>query len=217
MTIYKNLLIAILGGAGKAGRPLVEKTLEAGYRVRVLLRHPTEFDLRHERLEIIQGDARDSVSLRQLLRGSDALLSTLGHTKGESAPMISTATNSYVMVMQELGIKRCIVVTSLFSTGFEQLDASTQQAADYMQTHYPAFMDDRRAEFSLLTNSDLDWTYVRVPFIVQAPATIGVDISLNHLPGQRITATDLAHFMIGQLDDDNYVRKAPFIASLAQS
>lgn len=214
MKTNNNSLIAILGGAGKSGRPLVKETIDAGFRVRVLLRRPDEFDLHHERLEIVQGDVRDPISVRQLLRGSNALLSTLGHAKGELVPMMTTATESYVSAMQELGIKRCVVVTSLFETGSEQLDASTQQAADYMQTHYSAFMDDRRVEFKLLTDSQLNWTYVRVPFIVQDPAMGDVDVNLNYLPGQRITATDLAHFLIGQLNDDRYIKKAPFVASL---
>ena len=216
MITTKNSLIAILGGAGKSGFPLVKETLKAGYQVRVLLRRPHEFDFHHERLEIVQGDVRDPVAVRQLLRGSEALLSTLGHAKGEMVPMMASATESYVTAMQELGIRRCVVVTSLFSTGSEQLDASTQQAADYMQTHYPAIMDDRRIEFNILLNSQLDWTYVRVPFIVQNPATGGVNVNLNHLPAQQITAIDLACFLIAQLDDEQYVKEAPFVASLAE-
>ncbi len=213
MITNNDLLIAILGGSGKSGRPLVEMTLAAGYRIRLLLRHPQKFDLLSDRLEIIQGDARDPAAIRKLLQGSDALLSTLGHTKGESIPMMSTATKNYVAIMEELGISRCVVVTSLFATGNEQLDLKTQEAADYMQQHYPLFMDDRRLEFKLLSESRLDWTYVRVPYIVQNSATGDVSINLNYLPGQQITANDLAHFLINQLNDRCYIRQAPFIAS----
>ncbi len=216
MIINNKSTIAILGGAGKAGRPLVTETLAAGYRVRLLLRHPKDFDVLNERLEIVDGDARDPVSIRKLLQGSDALLSTLGHTKGESTPMMSTATINFIEGMQAVGITRCIVVTSLFSTGYEQLDPKTQEAANYMQQHYPLFMNDRQLEFKLLRESNLDWTYVRVPYITQESARGGVDINVNHLPGQQITATDLAHFLIHQLDDRRYIRQAPFVASKQQ-
>ncbi|GAB3020337.1 NAD(P)-dependent oxidoreductase [Spirosoma pulveris] len=213
MIINNNSIIAILGGAGKAGRPLVEQTLAAGYSVRLLLRYPQEFNLSSERLEIVQGDVRDASCVRRLLQGSSALLSTLGHTKGETTPMMSTATQNFVAIMEELGISRCVVVTSLFVTGREQLDARTQEAADYMQQHYSLFMNDRQLEFKLLSESNLNWTYVRVPFITQDPATGGVDINLDHLPGQRITAVDLANFLISQLNDQRYIQQAPFIAS----
>ena len=122
MVTNSDSIIAILGGAGKAGRPLVEETLAAGYSVRLLLRHPQEFNLSSERLEIIQGDARDPASVRRLLQGSSALLSTLGHTKGEPAPMMATATQNFVATMEEVGISRCVIVTSLFAIGHEQLD-----------------------------------------------------------------------------------------------
>lgn len=216
MITNNDSIIAILGGAGKSGRPLVEETLAAGYSVRLLLRHPQEFNLSSERLEIVQGDVRDPGCVRQLLQGSSALLSTLGHTKGEATPMMGIATQNFVTLMEELGISRCVVVTSLFVTGREQLDAKTQEAADYMQQHYSSFMDDRRLEFKLLSESNLDWTYVRVPFIMQNPATGGVDVDLNHLPGQQITAVDLAHFLISQLDDRRYIQQAPFVAGKQQ-
>ncbi|GAA4396794.1 NAD(P)H-binding protein [Nibrella viscosa] len=213
MTIHTDSIIAILGGSGKAGRPLVTETLAAGYRVRLLLRQPQAFNLTHERLDVIQGDVRDPDSLFSLLQGSTALLSTLGHTRGEVTPTIAIATSNYVAAMEQLGVSRCVVVTSLFATGHEQVDEKTQQAAEYMQQHYPLFMDDRRLEFRLLSESRLDWTYVRVPLIVQQPAVGGVVVNLNHLPGQQITAVDLARFLISQLTDTRYIRQAPFIAS----
>lgn len=213
MITNKDSIIAILGGAGKSGRALVEETLAAGYSVRLLLRHPHDFNLSSDRLEVIQGDVRDPDCVRKLLRGSSALLSTLGHTKGEHTPMMASATQNFVTIMEELGVSRCVVVTSLFVTGYEQLNAETQEAADYMQQRYPLFMDDRRLEFKLLSESNLEWTYIRVPFIVQNPAAGGVDINLNHLPGQQIMAIDLARFLISQLNDRRYIWQSPFIAS----
>lgn len=213
MTINSNSVIAILGGSGKAGRSLVEETLRAGYRVRILLRPSREFDLQSERLDVLHGDVRDAASVYTLLQGANALISTLGHTKGEATPMMALATQHYVKAMEASGISRCIVVSSLFATGHEQLDAPTQQAANYMQQHFPQFMNDRRLEFRLLSESGLDWTYVRVPYIVQGPSTGGYVLDLNQLPGQQITAVDLAHFLIDQLKDRYYIQKSPFVAS----
>ena len=213
MTINNQLTIAILGGAGKAGRPLVQQALAAGYAVRLLLRPPQAFNLAHERLEIVLGDVRNRACVRQLLEGTDALLSTLGHTKEEPKPMMAVATQTFVTSMVELGIRRCVVVTSLFVTGREVLDQMTQEAADYMQQHFPLFMDNRRLEFEVLSRSSLDWTYVRVPLITQDPATGSVEVSLNHLPGQQITAVDLADFLLSQLIDQHYIGQAPFVAS----
>lgn len=203
----------MLGGAGKAGLPFVQEALASGYQVKVLLRHPDQFDFSHEQLEIVKGDARDPDLLKTLLRGCDALVSTLGHPKGESTPITASVTRLLLSALSDLNLKRYIVVTSLLDTGTEKLDAHTRQATQYMQTHFPAFMKDRQLEFKLLTESLLDWTYVRVPFIVPEPATGRVLTNLNHLPGQTIHAGDLARFLTDQLSDDQFIRKAPYVSS----
>ncbi|MBC7892063.1 MAG: NAD(P)H-binding protein [Sphingobacteriaceae bacterium] len=213
MKISFDSTIAILGGAGKAGRPLVWEALRAGYRVRVLLRHPEQFDLTDARLQLIQGDARDPAALRQLLGGCSALLSTLGNPRGEPMPMLSTVTGHLLLLLPEAGIRQYVTVTSLYKTGSEQQDLPTKQAAEFMDQTFPQFMADRRRELELLSASDLDWTYVRLPYVMQEPALGTILVNLEHLPGPRITAEDLARFLVGQLESREYVSKAPFVAN----
>ncbi|MFD2934548.1 NAD(P)-dependent oxidoreductase [Spirosoma flavum] len=213
MTINLNSTIAILGGAGKAGRPLVQQALKAGYRVRLLLRYPEQFDLTDDRMEIIQGDARNPTSIRQLLQGCEALISTLGNPRGEGIAMLSSVTRLILLTMQEFGISRYVVVSSYYGIGQEQQDAKTKQAAEFMQQHFPLFMDDRKVECQLLTESDLDWTYVRLPYLVQEPATRNIKVESAYLPGQQITVEDLAGFLLNQLDNRHYIRQALFIAN----
>ncbi|GAB2558683.1 NAD(P)-dependent oxidoreductase [Spirosoma areae] len=206
--------IAILGGAGKAGRPLVEEALNSGYSVRLLLRHPDQVNLAHERLAILRGDAREIDHLRALLPGCRALLSTLGNPREAGVPILSAVTKNILTVMPEAGIRRYVTVTSLYTTGNQQQHLPTRQAADYMQQFFPQFMADRQLEYKLLSESNLDWTYVRLPYLVEEPATGFVDTNLDHLPGQQITVTDLARFLLAQLDDSRYYRKAPFVANV---
>lgn len=213
MLIPPNSTIAILGGSGKAGRPLVQVALQTGYRVRLLLRDPERFAQVDNRLEIIQGDARDEAALRQLLQGCHALLSTLGHPKGELTPIISPVTRQIISQMQALGISRYVVVTSFYGTGNEQTDEMTRKAADFMQTHFPQFMADRQHELDLLMESTLNWTCVRLPQLVQKPATGHINVNPDYLPGSQITTSDLAHFLVSLLTSEQYIRQAPFIAN----
>src|SRR5215510_8863784 len=108
MNKEESVKVAILGGSGKAGRFLVKQTFEAGYQMRLLLRNPDKFKLSDERIEILQGDARDFPAIKSLLQGCDAVLNTLGQPKGE-APMISIATGHVLTAMRELGIRRYIL------------------------------------------------------------------------------------------------------------
>lgn len=205
--------IAILGGAGKAGRPLVQAALAAGHSVRVLLRHPHAFPFRHPQLTVVPGDARDPGALQQLLRGAHALLSTLGNPKGEAIPMLSTVTQHLLSILPEASIRRYVAVTSLYATTGPQPDAATAQALAYMDQHYPQFMADRRLELDLLLASDLDWTCVRLPYVLEAPALGPVRARLDCLPGPTVTSADLAQFLLAQLTSQQYSRQAPFIAN----
>ncbi|WP_071892297.1 NAD(P)-dependent oxidoreductase [Hymenobacter sp. PAMC 26628] len=211
-TIFST--IAILGGAGKAGQPLVQQALQTGYNVRLLLRHPADFQLQHKQLTIISGDARDPAALTTLLQGCQALVSTLGNPKGEPAPMLSAVTAQLLPILQAQHIKRYIAVTSLYQTAHEQHDAGTKQAAAYMQQHYPLFMADRERELQLLSDSDLAWTYVRLPYLLEGPALISnVEARLECLLGPTITVADLAQFLLTQLHSPEYVKQAPFVAN----
>lgn len=211
-TLIKST-IAVLGGAGKAGRPLIDQALQSGYAVRALVRHPDLFTLTHERLTILAGDARDPAALGLLLDGSDALISTLGNPKGENKPMLSTVTRLVLAHMQAAGIRRYITLTSLYDTGQVQTDEKTRLSAAFMQQHFPFFMADREREYCLLQASDLDWTYVRIPYLVQEPVLGTVNTHLAHMPGSQLAVADLASFLIEQLDNEQFSRRAPFAAN----
>lgn len=205
--------IAILGGAGKAGKPLVQQALQAGYNVRLLLRQPAAFALQHERLTLLPGNARDPAALHHLLAGCQALLSTLGNPKGETTPMLSCVTAHLVAILPALHIQRYVAVTSFYQTDQTQYDAPTKQAADYMQQHYPLFMADRARELHLLAASELAWTCLRLPYLLEGSAVGNVEARLDYLPGPTIRVTDLAEFLLAQLTSADYVKQAPFVAT----
>ena len=82
-----------------------------------------------------------------------------------------------------------------------------------MKTHYPATTFDRQVEYETLVASKVDWTLVRLPLIQLTDEQKAVHISLQDCPGETISATDLASFLVSQLWDDQYYRRAPFIAN----
>jgi len=214
MTSFSDSSLAIIGGAGHAGQPLIQAALQAGHPVRALLRHPAAFPLKHEQLTVVPGDARDPAALRRLLTGSTALLSTLGHPRGEAAPIFSAVTSQLLPLLRELGIGRYLTVTTLYATGQPQPDPATQAAAAYMQQHFPALLSDRQRELDLLAASPLNWTVLRLPRLVPGSATGHVGTSLLHLPGPQLTTPDLAQFLQQQLGSPQFSRQAPFVANV---
>ncbi len=60
--------IAILGGGGRTGKFLVSKLIDQGYRLKVLLRSPENFELCHPLVEIVKGDAIDPEAIHALVK-----------------------------------------------------------------------------------------------------------------------------------------------------
>ena len=109
---------------------------------------------------------------------------------------------------------RYIVITGLnVDTPFDQKSPKTRFATDWMKTNYPLTTADKQLEYNLLSESNLDWTLVRLPMIEQTDDKGEIVVSLEDCPGKKISATDLAFFLIGQLSDKTYLRQAPFIAN----
>ena len=76
--------IAILGGTGKSGKYLVERLLDYGFQLKLLLRNPENFTIKNPLIELVSGDARDYESVKLLLKDCQAVISTLGQPKGET-------------------------------------------------------------------------------------------------------------------------------------
>jgi hypothetical protein len=81
-----------------------------------------------------------------------------------------------------------------------------------MYENFPATTKDRQVEYQLLADSPIDWTMVRLPLIHQTDDVSEINVSLVDCPGNGISATNLALFMIEGLRSEEFVKQAPFIA-----
>ncbi len=206
--------IAVIGGTGKAGKYLIKQLLSQGIPFKMLLRRPEDFTLQSPLMEIVKGDVRDWEAVRTLVKGCRAVVSTLGQTKGEVTPIYTQATRHVLQAMRENHLRRYILVTGLsLDTPDDKKSEPTQQKTAWMKTNFPTFVANRQEEYEMLTQSEADWTFVRLPFIEQTDEKFGIKVDLQDCPGEKISATDIADFLIQQLTEDAFVRKAPFIAN----
>jgi hypothetical protein len=83
-----------------------------------------------------------------------------------------------------------------------------------MKRTYPLVTEDKQKVYPILTDSPIDWTIVRLPYIIQTEDRGQLAINLADCPGDHINTMDLADFLIRQISDREYIRKAPFIASV---
>ncbi len=206
--------IAILGGGGRTGKYLVTHLLKQEYNLKLLLRSPESFSIKSSLIEIIKGDAIDFEAIKLLLKDCHSIISTIGQRKDE--PFVaSQASINLLKAMAEFGIKRYILVAGLnVDTPFDKKSSETKIATEWMKNNFPAIHADRQKTYSILSNSEVNWTLVRVPFIEFTDTSDKIIVSLKDCPGKKISATDIAIFLCEQLSDVTYFRKAPFIATL---
>ncbi len=207
--------VAVIGGTGKSGKYLVEQLLSQCIHFKILIRNPEKFEINNPLIEIVKGDAGDYESVRFLVEGCQAVISTLGLGQPASETSIFTkATKNVIRAMNECNIKRYISTTGLnVDTPFDKKSLQTKFATDWMKTNYPETTIDKQTEYTLLSESNVNWTLVRLPLIEQTDVESEIKVSLEDCPGNKISATSLANFLIGQLSDNAFVNKSPFIVN----
>lgn len=209
-----SIKIALLGATGKAGKFLLTQLLNNGYKVKALIRKPDNYLISHPLLEIVKGDIKDFETAVSLIQDCDVVISAIGQVKGETL-ISSLATANIIQVMDRLNIKRYILLSGLnLEVAGDQKSVRNQEGSDWMRKTFPVEVADKQRTYDLLNHSDLDWTLVRLPWIEQTIERRGLNVNLHDCLGERISTTDLADFLIKQIDDPLYIRKAPFVASL---
>ena len=209
----QTIKVALLGATGKAGQYILKQLLKDGYTVKALIRQPGSFTLTHLLLEVIPGDIKDSATAQNLLKGCAAVIAAIGPRQGE--PLIaSLSTENVLKAMSAHSITRFIVLAglNLDLPGDKKSDA-TQAKTDWMRKNFPDAVADRQKAYDLLEQSDVDWTIPRLSWIEQTDERRGILVDLCDSPDEKISTTDLAEFIVSQIEDRTYIGKAPFLAS----
>ncbi|MGB3777346.1 MAG: NAD(P)H-binding protein [Tunicatimonas sp.] len=204
--------VAVIGGTGKAGTYLVQQLINQGFHLKLLHRPGTRV-VEHPLVTPVMGDARDYSAIRSLVEGYQAIISTLGQPRGE-APIFRETTRHVLRAMQEGQVHRYVLITGLnVNTPTDRKGPFTQSATDWMKTNYSDTTADKQKEYALLANSEARWTLVRLPLIELTSERSKLLVNLEDCPGDRVSATSLAHFLVEQLNSDQYVGQAPFVAN----
>lgn len=206
----QNIKVAVIGGTGKAGNYLTKQLVSQGFKTKALTRNRRKFE-ETNLIEKVIGDVTDYESVYTLVTGCNVVISALGQTKGED-PVFSVAAKNIVKAMAALQIKRYIVLTGLtLDTPFDNKGFRTTVKSLFMRLLFRKIILDKQNEYKILQNSNLNWTIVRVPLIELTGNRGDVETSLTDCKGSGISSTDLADFLVGQINDERFIKKAPFI------
>ncbi|MBN2663369.1 MAG: NAD(P)H-binding protein [Bacteroidales bacterium] len=206
-----NLKIAIIGGTGKAGGYVVKQLLSDGFIIKILVRNSKSSSFKNENIEIIKGDVKNYNDVLTLFEGCSAVISTLGQDFN-AKPMFNLATENIIRAMSVLKIKRYIMIAGIAIN--HQNDAKNfkiKLTSNIMKFLFSGTINDKQKAFNLLSKSNLDWTVIRVPMIKLNNASEKISTNLTDCKGTKINATDLAKFIVNQINSNNYINKAPFV------
>jgi uncharacterized protein YbjT (DUF2867 family) len=218
--------LTIFGATGRVGRHLVEQAAAVGHEVTAVVRNPGKLTAGVRKVTADLGDP-DPVALTSAIDGADAVLSGLGPRKKAEHGIVSQGTRAIAAAMRDTGARRLLVISGVGvatvptpsrpdpprrepGAGFLMRYLATPMARLTLGGHFTdtAMMED------LIRQSALDWTIMRIPYVVDKPPR-GV---YRTAYGQtlrnpfRIAAADAAHLMLRLAGQPEAVGKVVTVA-----
>ncbi|WP_167484212.1 NAD(P)-dependent oxidoreductase [Mesorhizobium tamadayense] len=203
--------VLIFGASGATGRALVSAALAEGHTVTAFVRTPGKLAISHERLSVIIGDVADRQAVEGAIAGHDAVLSCLGvgvPLRHDAA--VIAGIGFIVEAMQLTGPAR-LIYQSFLGVRDSRRQLGPLLGGIVVPLVLRHEVADHEAKERLIAQSSLDWTIVRPPKLGNGPAT-GRFRHGNGIQARSLLPTlaraDVAAFMLGQVSDTTYSRKA---------
>jgi putative NADH-flavin reductase len=219
--------LTIVAATGGIGSQLLRLAVAAGHEVTAVVRDPRRLPDVPVRVVAEDLAAPDPARLVSSLDGADAVLSGLGARSGAQAGVASRGTRALVQAAGGTGVRRIVVVSAASvgtvpspgrpnpprhnpGDGFFMRHLAAPLAKAAFRRHYAdlALMED------ILRDSDLDWTVIRPPRLLNGRLTRKYRTAYEHnvRAGMFISRADAAHHMLEVLNRPETVRRVIGIA-----
>jgi hypothetical protein len=202
--------IIIFGASGRTGSLLVDKALQQNHNVTAFVRRSSRSIEYHPNLEIVEGSLKDKNFIRKVIKGNQAILSTLGVSKTlHHDPEVIEGISNIVEAAAAENMPR-FIYESVFLVGSMPHEFSffTQKI---LRRIIRKEVEDHQVKEDLIRNGINNYTIVRPVRLTDIPFTgkiaHGTSITSNEfLPS--IGRADVAHFMLQQLKDTTYLNQS---------
>ena len=211
--------VVLFGATGFSGKAILKEALLQQHQVTVLVRNKSSILVQDKNLNIVEGNVLDKHTVAEVLKNSDAVIQCLGvggKGNGKLTTFISDATNIIVEEMEKQQIKRLIAMSNVGagnSLAFQPW-FFTKIILPYFMKWLKVIIDDKNRMEPIIMNSELDWTIVRCPNIVDKPAKGTCNATLDG-KGLKLSITlpDLSKFMVDQLKETAFIKQAPSVSN----
>jgi putative NADH-flavin reductase len=205
--------LLVLGATGATGRLIVTGALERGHEVTALVRS-REKASSLDGATLLVGDARDEATLRRAVKGVDAVISSLGTSVSpfREVTLLSQATRALVAAMNVEHISRLICIT-----GVGAGDSVGHGGFVFNNLFFPLLLrkvyQDKDRQEAIVKESGLDWVLVRPVILNDKPArgSVRALTDLSSFNGGTVSRADVANFVLDQVRDETWSRRAPLI------
>ena len=211
--------VTIFGATGFSGQAILADSIKQGHEVTIFVRDASKVQIKHNNLTVVEGNVLDPLTVASVLHHQEAVIQCLGVSgKGDGKPttFISDATKVIVDEMQKQQIKRLIAMSNVGagnSIAFQPW-FFTKIILPYFMKWLKVIIEDKNRMEPIIMNSNLDWTIVRCPNIVDKPAKGTCNATLDG-KGLKlsITLSDLSKFMVDQLKQTVFIKQAPSVSN----
>ncbi len=214
--------LVVFGANGQTGRLVSKQSLAEGHTVTAVTRHPERFPLRHERLQVMRGDAFDFASVERAVRGQDAVLSIFGVPySNKPITLFSEGTGHIIQAMERCGVRRLVCVSSSALDPYTR-DHDTGGGFLFEKVAKPYIMnvlgrtsyEDLQRMETRVMHSDLDWTIVRPSGLFETSQVTDYQVGEGFI-GRYTSRTDLADCLLKLVTSTKYVGKIVSVATVS--
>lgn len=207
--------ILIFGGTSGIGLETTKLALKRGHKVTSITRRPDRMPIKHGNLSNLKGDITDRSTYETLFVGKNAIISTIGlPPSSNEVTVYSEGIRNVLAVAKGAGTNRIITVT-----GIGAGDSKGHGGIFYDRILNPLLLEtdyaDKTRQEEILKASNSQWTIVRPGFLVDevSEKTYRVLTNTAGLVSGSISRADVAHFLLGLVEQKTHVRQTVFISN----
>jgi len=206
--------IVVFGASRGVGLQVVEQALQAGHTITAFVRTSSTFTLQHPNLTVFQGDSMDAAVVEKAIAGQEAVVSTLGPTRPPVPGMMETSAKNIVAAMKKHNVRRLISTTGAGVRQPEDQPKLADHAISFLLNLLAkSVVLDSAANVKVIQDSDLDWTVIRFPRLLDGDRTGRYRVGyINKDSSTQFSRADAADFVLRELIEKKWLRKLPLVS-----
>ena len=205
--------IVVFGATGKTGSILVEQALAKGHLVTAYVRNPQSVKIENPNLKIVVGNLSETLKLKDVLTGAEACFSTLGgNSLTKRSPELVSGIENIIRVAEQEVVPKFIYLSSFGAGDSKKLMPAIMRFFIVDLMLRVPLADHNQNEMHIMS-SKLHWTIVRPGGLNDGVLTGSINHGTEAFKQGKtsISRADVAAFMLSQLEDSTYNKKAVWL------